>query len=861
METIKIILLTNVLLKYHFSRIKGFNYHFMFYFKIERMPIDMAEGPLAQLRVIDLGQYIAGSYCSKLMAGFGAEVIKIEPPGRGDEMRRMGPFFQNKPGLEGSIPFLWLNTGKESVTLDLETEEDLETLRTLIRDADVVLENCPPGIMSGLGLGYEDLQKINPRIVLTSITSFGQSGPYKDYQAEDIVLYALSGGMYLTGDPERPPLTAGPAVCQYTAGLCAYIATLMALFQRHITGEGQHVDISIQEAALSNIEMALKDYLQLGNIKKRNNDKHPIVPWELYPCADGEVAIIGGPVRHWVRGAKIIFDESKLIDKKFLHAGGRIQNRKEFEEILLSYLKKHKKRDLFIQGQEHNLAFGYLKTINEVLESPQHKIREFFVEIDHPVIGKHKYCGAPFILSKTPWHSSRAPLLGEHSKRILSELRAPSQQCVKHEKSGEYKTVASWSSCKSMVSDSAFTFPKNTEPLKGIRVLDFTKEWAGPLATRILADFGAEVIRVEYARRMCPLRGGILKDQKYNRHPCWHQVNRNKLSITLDLNLPEDRKIAKDLVSKSDLVVSNSRTGVMEKFGLSYEDLIKINPNVIAINMAAFGATGPYSSYSGYGANFDALTGLQGLTAYSKEGKKYRIKEVDVVNGLTGLCAIMTAFLHRQRTGEGQWIDLSQTAGAIHVLMGEHLLEYVMNGTQTLPLGNRHRWFAPQGCYRCQGEDKWVVLTIRSEEEWQRLCELLGHPEWQKDQRFATRAARRENHDELDRLIEEWTRQYSHYEVMHLLQDHGLVAGAVLTVAELSEDPHLKKRGYFMRSKDGNKGLFPGMPFRLSKGSGNIRWRGPDLGQHNEYVLTELLSFSKDQVRPINENDIGTAYE
>jgi crotonobetainyl-CoA:carnitine CoA-transferase CaiB-like acyl-CoA transferase len=422
----------------------------------------MVEGPLAQLRVIDLCQDIAGSYCSKLMAGFGADIIKVEPRAGGDKLRRMGPFFQNKPGLERSILFLWLNTGKESLTLDLEKEEDLETLRTLIRGADVVLENFPPGTMSGLGLGYEDLQKINPRIVLTSITGFGQSGPYKDYQAEDIVLHALSGGMYLTGDPEKPPLNSGPAVCQYTAGLCAYIATLMALYHRHNTGEGQQADISIQEAALNNIEMALKDYLQLGNPKKRNNDKHPIVPWELYPCADGEVAIIGGPVRHWLREAEIIFHEPRLVEAKFRHAGYRIQNRQEFEEILVSCLKKHKKKDLFIQGQEHHLAFAYLKTISEVLESPQHKAREFFVEIDHTVVGTYKYCGAPFVLSKTPWHSTRAPLLGEHTEKILRELRAPFQQ------GGEDTLEASRPGCKPAGSVSTLTLPKNTEPLQDL---------------------------------------------------------------------------------------------------------------------------------------------------------------------------------------------------------------------------------------------------------------------------------------------------------------------------------------------------------------------------------------------------------
>ncbi len=401
----------------------------------------------------------------------------------------------------------------------------------------------------------------------------------------------------------------------------------------------------------------------------------------------------------------------------------------------------------------------------------------------------------------------------------------------------------------------------NDMPLEGIRVIDMSHSWAGPHCSRILADFGAEVIKVEYPRRLCLLRGARKEEQAYNHHTAWFQVNRNKYSITLDLKIEKDREILSDLIKKSDVLVENSRTDVMEKLGFGYEDVKKIKPDLIMLSMTSFGQTGPFAHYAGYGATMEALGGIQSLTAYSRDTKPKRIKELDVTNGIAGAGAIMTALLYRQSTGEGQHIDLSQLEAATHSLIGEHLLEYTMKGKQTLPLGNRHRQYAPQGCYKCKGEDKWVVITVRSEGDWQRFCEAVAHPEWRRDPRFASRSVRSENHDALDRLIEEWTTARTHYESMQILQNHGIPSVAVLDVAELSKDPHLRKRGYIMESKDGTEKPFPGMPFKLSKGNGGIRWRGPDLGQHNKFIVCELLGRSKIDVPNIIEDEIGTAYD
>jgi crotonobetainyl-CoA:carnitine CoA-transferase CaiB-like acyl-CoA transferase len=794
---------------------------------------------LPHIRVIDLTHYIAGPYCTKLMAGFGAEVIKIERPDSGDRMRSTGPFCKNVEGIEKSIPFLWLNTGKKSITLDLKTEKGIEIFKKLVCKADAVIENFAPGVMNRLGLDYETLSEINPRMVMTSISNFGKTEPYKDYQADDIQLYALSGGMYLTGDPDDTPLNSGPAVCQYSAGQHAYIATLMALYQREFTGEGQLIDVSIQECAIENIEIAMATELQSGQIAKRG--PHLGVPWALYECRDGYVQIIAMPARHWHRAAEI-FEVPELFDRKFDHMRDRLPHRREYEEVLKQCLKTKNKETLFHAGQSRKLAFGYLADLDDVLESPQHEKRNFFEEIDHPVAGKNLYCGAPFKMSKTPWQSGRAPLLGEHKEAILGDVLGNT--------AGEIHNL-----------EPVGDHTKSEFPLAGLRVIDLSHSWAAPHCARILGDYGAEVIKVEYARRLCLIRGTRTDDKIYDRHPGWLQVNRNKLSITLDLANDQDCRILRDLVEIADVFIENSRPGVLDKFGLGYQDLVKIKPELIVLSMTAFGSSGPFADYAGYGAVFEAVGGIQSLTAYEPDGKPMRIREMDVTNGLAGACAVMTALMHRQRTGEGQYIDLSQLETSIHASIGEHLLEKVVNGQQSLPRGNRHRKYAPQGCYRCKGDDKWVAITVRSDEEWQRFCEVLGHSEWISDPRFTTRHQRHKHHDQLDRLIEDWTVGMRHDGAMHRLQNAGIASAAVFNTAEIHDNPHLKQRGYFTTDAEGTDKLFMGVPFKLSKATGQVRQGGPGLGQHNEYVFCKLLGRSRHTVIPVKEDQIGTAFD
>ena len=397
-------------------------------------------------------------------------------------------------------------------------------------------------------------------------------------------------------------------------------------------------------------------------------------------------------------------------------------------------------------------------------------------------------------------------------------------------------------------------------PLAGVRVLDLGHDWACPHAARVLADFGADVIKIEYPRRLDGMRGGARESRMYDRRPRFHQLHRNKRSLTLDLGKPSGLQAFKDLVRVSDVVIENSRSGVLHRLGAGYDVLKELKPDLILVSMTAFGSGGPYASYAGYGGTLEALSGIQSLTAYDGDAAPNRVREMDVTNGILGACAVLTALVDRRQTGLGQRIDLSQLESATSGLIGERIMEQAKNGRVAPPAGNRHPEWVPHGCYRCDGPDRWVAIAVRSEGEWARLCEAMGRAEWARDPRFKDAAARRLNQDELDRRIEEWTLGRSDLQAMRLLQDAGVAAGAVLDAAQLASDPHLRARGYFQEAADGS-GLFPGVPIRLSGGGGGVAWRGPDLGRDNAPILCDLLGRLPDDVEPLDEGSIGTAFE
>lgn len=396
--------------------------------------------------------------------------------------------------------------------------------------------------------------------------------------------------------------------------------------------------------------------------------------------------------------------------------------------------------------------------------------------------------------------------------------------------------------------------------LNGVRVLDLTHDWAGPHATRLLADCGADVIKIEYPQRLDGMRGGHLQDDKFNRHPRWWQLHRNKRSLTLDLNSPEHRARALVLVRWADVIVDSSRPGVLDKLGLSWDVMRSQRPDLIVVQMSAFGATGPDAPYGGYGGAIEPLSGVQAFTGYDGHGPPGRIRELDVTNGIAGACAVLTALVRRQATGQGAHIDLSQTEAAISTMAGERLLAEAAHVATPRIMGNRHPVFAPHGCYPCQGDDRWVVLSVQSDAEWLSLCTVLGRADLAADSRLTNADGRRRHQDLLDESISAWTRQRGHREAMEQLQAAGVRAGAVFDAADIAADPHLAERGWILEAQDGS-GRYPGMPFKSGAHPAAVRRRGPFLGEHNMEISTDILGVSPDAVEEVRVSDLGTAFD
>jgi len=389
----------------------------------------MAEQALEGYRVLDLSHYIAGPYCTKLLAGLGAEVTKIEKPGEGDPARRMGPFFKDDPHPEKSLHFLHLNTGKKGITLNLESERGKKIFRELVTAADIVVENFRPGAMANLGLDYETLERLNPKLIMTAISNFGQSGPYRDYKAADINLVAMSGAMYANGEPAREPLTYAGWAAQYWGGMDAFTATISALYYREMSGEGQYIDISLSECMGTLLEQTDIRY-QFSQVPhlRAGNRWMGIALWGVRPCQDGWACVISGPTqRSWLALCELL-GEPKLTDPKYSSGMGRAEYVEEIEALAAPRLMELTKDYIFHQGNALGAITSPSPTAEDIVNSEQLEAREFFVEIDHPVVGKFTYPGAPLKMKETPFQFGSAPLLGEHNEEVYCKCLGYSKE-------------------------------------------------------------------------------------------------------------------------------------------------------------------------------------------------------------------------------------------------------------------------------------------------------------------------------------------------------------------------------------------------------------------------------------------------
>ena len=808
------------------------------------------EGMLSPYRVLDLTDE-KGLLCGKLLGDLGADVIKIEKPG-GDPARRIGPFYHDEADPEKSLFWFAFNTGKRGITLDIETTDGQEVFKRLVKGADFVIESYPPGYMNKLGLGYSALEKNNPGIIMVSISPYGQTGPYKDFKTADIVSWAMGGHMYVNGEPDRPPVRIShPCQAYLHAAAEAAVGAMIALHYRERTGVGQQVDVSIQEAVVRISDTTIswdtnRVIRQRGVVEAR---ARITTKW---PCKDGHVTFTywSGPRAKRFNLPIIDWMEQEGVDVNYIRKidWGTFDFRDATQEVVdliekptREFFITRTKAELFDGAVKNNVTLYPLATTADMLKNVQLISRKYWVKVKHPELGTTiTYAGAFGKTKETPIRiSRRAPLIGEHNQEIYDKELSLSDEVRRAKDQAELTNKRNRGDILGKKS------------LEGVKIADFSSALVGPFTTKPLADYGAQLIHIESKRWPDMRTSRPFKDriQGLNRAAYVNREHTGKLSITLNLTDPKGIEIAKRIVAWADVVVENFAGGAIEKMGLGYEELKKVNPDIIMVSSCMMGQTGPYAKHPGYGRPLTALTGFTNIAGWPDRDATELNVYTDFVAPHFNTLAILAAIDYRLRTGKGQYIDLSQYECCLH-FMEPLLMDYSVNQRVAGRIGNRSPYAAPHGAFRCRGEDRWCAIAIFTNEEWESFCKVVGSPTWIKDPRFATLQARKENEDELEKIIEQWTINHSAEEVMSMMQAAGVAAGVLETGKELMEvDPQLKYRQFFCELDHPEIGKYHSerSPFILSKSPCEVR-RAPLIGEHNEYILKDILGMLDEEI-------------
>ncbi len=815
---------------------------------------------LSHLRVIDLADQ-RGIFCAKVLSDLGADVIKVEPPG-GDPARSIRPFLSSagpthgrlagpgddEPGPERSLFWRGFATGRRSVVLDIEDRRGREAIERLAASADFLVESFRPGYLATLGLDYEALRRVNPGLVMVSITPFGQTGPKADYAATDLTGVALGGSMYLTGEPDRPPVRIGHAAQFWLVGAAAGAAgAMIAHHHRLRTGEGQHVDVSCQQAMARTLSHAPQVWDLAGINLGRNGAYRMIGDVTMrvtYACADGYVSFFypGGAVgarsmaglAEWMRSEGEPDPYVEATDWSQFEFGTTPQSALDrLERSLGRFFTPRTKWQLAEGAVAHRVILFPASDAQDLLDHPQLLSRGFWQPLEDEPPLRHPG-GFVRASGAAVGPRRRAPRLGEHTAEVLAELASP--------------RTARW-----RPPTSSTPVDQIRGAFDGVNVLDFCWVVIGPMLTRYLADFGATVVRVESKSRMETLRiSQPFKDgvPGPNRSGYFSNYNVNKLGVALNMGKPHAIQVARRLVEWADVVTDNFTPGTMERWGLGPDDLRRINPGVVSFSASMLGSGGPQSAQPGFGPVLTSLAGLSHLTGWPDRPPSTPYGAyTDFLLPHLGIAAIVAALDKRRRTGEGTHIELSQLEGSLQYL-APTLLDAQASGRIAGREGNADPVMAPHAVYRCAGPDRWCAIACEDDARWRALCEAMGRPALANDPRFATLAARKSNEAALDAEVEAWTSALDAREVMEHCQRAGVAAGVVQTTAELFADPQLRHRGHFVRLDHPEMGphATDGNAFILSRTPAAYLRPAPLLGQHNGEVCREMLGMSEDEI-------------
>lgn len=796
-------------------------------------------GVLSDLRVVEIGSSATTSYCTRLFADFGADVQKVEPPS-GDPLRCCAPLTDNSE----SAWFAFLNFNKSSIIINGEDPDAPTELTRLIEDCDILVDGRDVDPADCPFVDIAAIRQRRPQLIYLDASWFGRGGHYTDFCATDSTVRALAGLIKLVGPVEGPPLHAPDFQTGILAGLWGFIAAASSVLGQSKDGIGRSWSLNIFEANLALSEEFMLEPSACPDVMRRMgiNRFWPTFPAGIYETKQGWLGVTTITPAQW-RAFCSMLGLSELGDDPALVLGiDRLQHFEYIERQFTPRLKTRTAQEWFVEGLKRKIPIVPVPVISDLLQDAEKKVRRAIVPIQFGAEDCLSVGSVQRLTLTPPRPGGKVPAPGE-------------QQACAHTR---YIGTAS---------DSVGSIGGGGLPLHGVRVIDFTMGWAGPLCTRTLADLGADVIKIEAIQypdwwRGVDRRPAYVDAQMYEKTIRFCIMNRNKRGITLDLKRLQGRTLAKRLVKDADIVVDNYSVDVLPKLGLGYDVLRALNPRLVMMSMSAFGASSVRRDCRAYGSTLEQGSGLPSVIG-NPDGPPVmgHVAFGDAVGGLNGCAAVLVALIHAQNTGRGQFIDLAQVE-CMMPFAAPWITLHSTGGQPAPKYGNRHPQFVPHGCFRCAGEDNWIVVAATNEDMWQRLAIRIGRPDWATDASMKTAKARRAVEVDIEKAIEAWTITRDAEEAMFELQSAKIAAGVARLPIDLLKDRHLSARGFLQEVERAFIGQHPqpSMPIRESTGPYEIRKAAPTLGQHNSEILSRLLGLSDPEIAQLaREGIIGTA--
>lgn len=777
-------------------------------------------------RILDLTDD-RGHLAGMVLAQLGAEVIAIEPP-EGQRARRQGPFAEQGADPDRSLTHWAYNRGKKSVVV---TEP--EQLESLAAGADALIES------GGFAVDLDGLARRHPHLVTASISAFGATGPKAEWAGTDLIATAASGTMGITGDRDRAPVRLSLPQTWHYAASDAACAVLMALRERDRSGLGQHADLSAQQSYLiANQYQMLYPFVDQPGTKRLSGGAEigPITLRIVYEAADGYVSIVFlvgptvGPYNTrlfaWMDEEGCCPDEFRSVD--WVGFGLALSSDPEAPalldrgaEAINRFTRTKTKAELLRGALDRNLLLAPIMTTPEMLALDHLEERRYWRPIDgarYPG-GIARPARTPLVIDEGP------PRLGQHTDAVLAGAATRRPEIAE-----------------------PLLPTAGDEPLSGIKVLDLTWAIAGPYTSRMMGDFGADVIRVESEVKPCIMRGaGPFMDGEVGAENSlsYHTINASKRSLAIDLSDERALPVMDELVAWADVLIESYSVGVIDRLDLGWERLREINPGLVMVSTSLMGQTGPIRRISGFGTIGAAVAGFYPFGGWPDRPPCGPFGAYsDYISPRFTLATILAALDHRDRTGEGQHIDYSQMEGAIH-LLAPALLDDDLHGVEGGRIGNRDAEMAPHGAYPVTGDDRWLAIACENDDQWRSLASAIGRD----DLAPLDRDARHARHDELDAAISAYTSTCDGEDLEARLQAAGVAAHRVLFAPDVVDDPQLRHRQAFSQVAHEIWGevWIEDTNIHLSRTPGGAKWAAPTFGEHLYPILTEVLGRDPDQ--------------